>query len=152
LSRPGDRSSAADPNFDLAADDAADTFRIHTLGRIPASNPNSLSLAGFRFWSHHVSLTGKTGASTMAAYATTRLSSKGQIVIPEDVRKDLGLAEGDQFVVIGQGDAVILKVITPPKLEDFQKLLSQAGVMAKKARIRRADLKSAIVKVRRRAK
>jgi len=88
----------------------------------------------------------------MAAYATTRLSSKGQIVIPEDVRKDLGLAEGDQFVVIGQGDAVILKVITPPKLEDFQKLLSQAGVMAKKARIRRADLKSAIVKVRRRAK
>jgi len=88
----------------------------------------------------------------MAAYATTRLSSKGQIVIPEDVRKDLGLAEGDQFVVIGQGDAVILKVITPPKLEDFQKLLSQARVMAKKARIRRADLKSAIVKVKRRAK
>ncbi len=88
----------------------------------------------------------------MAAYATTRLSSKGQIVIPEDVRKDLGLTEGDQFVVIGQGDAVILKIITPPKLEDFQKLLSQARVVVKKAGIKRTDLKSAIVKVRRRAK
>ena len=88
----------------------------------------------------------------MAAYATTRLSSKGQVVIPEEVRNDLGLTEGDQFVVIGQGDAVILKVITPPKLEDFEKLLTQARVEAKKAGIRRADLKSAIARVKRRAK
>jgi len=88
----------------------------------------------------------------MAPYATTRLSSKGQVVIPEEVRNDLGLTEGDQFVVIGQGDVVILKVITPPKLEDFEKLLTQARVEAKKAGIRRADLKSAIAKVRRRAK
>jgi AbrB family looped-hinge helix DNA binding protein len=88
----------------------------------------------------------------MAPYATTRLSSKGQVVIPEEVRNDLGLTEGDQFVVIGQGDAVILKVITPPKLEDFEKLLAQARVEAQKAGIRRADLKSAIARVRRRAK
>ena len=88
----------------------------------------------------------------MTAYATTRLSSKGQVVIPEEVRKDLGLTEGDQFVVIGQGDAVLLKVITPPKLEDFQRLLSQARVEAKRAGIRKSDLKSAIAKVRRRVK
>lgn len=91
-------------------------------------------------------------SAIMAAYATTRLSSKGQVVIPEEVRNALGLTEGDQFVVIGQGDAVILKIITPPKLEDFQKLLSQARVEAKKVGIRRADLKSAIARVRRRAK
>lgn len=88
----------------------------------------------------------------MAAYGTTRLSSKGQVVIPEGVRNDLGLTEGDQFVVIGQGDAVILKVIAPPKLEEFERLLSQARTEAKKAGIRRADLKSAIAKVRRRTK
>jgi AbrB family looped-hinge helix DNA binding protein len=88
----------------------------------------------------------------MAAYATTKLSSKGQVVIPEEVRNDLGLNEGDQFVVIGQGDAVILKVITPPKLGEFQNLLSQARAEAKRARIKRADLKSAIAKVRRRTK
>jgi AbrB family looped-hinge helix DNA binding protein len=88
----------------------------------------------------------------MAAYATTRLSSKGQVVIPEEVRRTLGLNEGDQFLVIGQGDAVILKTITPPKIEEFQELLSQARAEGRKARIRKADLKSAIAKVRRRAK
>ena len=88
----------------------------------------------------------------MADYATTKLSSKGQVVIPEEVRNDLGLNEGDQFVVIGQDDAVILKVITPPRLEEFQELLSQARAEAKKAGVKKADLKSAIARVRRRAK
>ena len=88
----------------------------------------------------------------MAAYATTKLSSKGQVVIPEEVRRTLGLNEGDQFLVIGQGDAVILKTITPPKIEEFQELLSQARAEGRKARIRKADLKSAIARARRRAK
>ena len=35
----------------------------------------------------------------MMPYATTKLSSKGQVVIPEEVRNDLGLKEGDQIVV-----------------------------------------------------
>ena len=78
--------------------------------------------------------------------------SQGFEIIPEKVRNDLGLNEGDQFVVIGQGDAVILKVITPPKLEEFQERLSQARAEAKKAGVKKADLKSAIARVRRRAK
>jgi AbrB family looped-hinge helix DNA binding protein len=75
----------------------------------------------------------------MPPCSTTKLSSKGQVVIPEEVRKELGLNEGDQFVVIGQGDAVILKVITPPKLEEFQGLLRQARAKARKAGIKRAE-------------
>ena len=47
----------------------------------------------------------------MATVATTKLSSKGQVVIPEDVRKALGLEVGAQFVVMGDGDLVILKRI-----------------------------------------
>jgi AbrB family looped-hinge helix DNA binding protein len=96
-------------------------------------------------------LTGKFGG-LMAPYATTKLSSRGQVVIPEEIRNNLGLREGDQFLVIGEGDAVILKTITPPKLEEFQELLSQARTEAKRASIKKADLKSAIAKVRRRAK
>jgi AbrB family looped-hinge helix DNA binding protein len=88
----------------------------------------------------------------MSGYATTKLSSKGQVVIPEEVRNDLGLNEGDQFVVIGQGDAVILKVIAPPKLKEFQELLGQARAEAKKAGVKKADLKAAIARVRRQAK
>ncbi|HEV2398102.1 MAG TPA: AbrB/MazE/SpoVT family DNA-binding domain-containing protein [Candidatus Sulfotelmatobacter sp.] len=88
----------------------------------------------------------------MAGYATTRLSSKGQVVIPEEIRNDLGLSEGDQFVVIGEGDAVILKAISPPKIEEFNKLLDQARSAAKRAGITRVDVKAAIAKVRRRAR
>ena len=73
-------------------------------------------------------------------------------MIPEEVRRTLGLNEGDQFLVIGQGDAVILKTITPPKIEEFQELLRQARAESRKARVRKADLKSAIARVRRRAK
>lgn len=87
-----------------------------------------------------------------AAYSTTRLSSKGQVVIPEEIRNTLGLNEGDQFLVIGEGDAVILKSITPPRMRDFRKLLSRARAEARRARIRKPDVKSAIAKVRRSAK
>jgi AbrB family looped-hinge helix DNA binding protein len=85
----------------------------------------------------------------MAAYATTKLSSKGQIVIPEDIRESMHLKEGDQFVVIGQGDTVILKAITPPSMSEFQGLMSEASDQAKKAGMKKSDIAAAVKKVRR---
>ena len=82
---------------------------------------------------------------------TTKLSSKGQIVIPEEIRHALGLNEGDQFIVIGQGNTVILKAITPPRIEEFEELLKQARVEARRAGIKKANLKALIAKIRRRA-
>jgi AbrB family looped-hinge helix DNA binding protein len=85
----------------------------------------------------------------MAAYATTKLSSKGQVVIPEEIRDRLKLKEGDQFVVMGQGDAVILKAITPPSLEEFSGLLAEARTSAKRAKGKPSDVRAAIKKARR---
>jgi AbrB family looped-hinge helix DNA binding protein len=84
----------------------------------------------------------------MAEYATTKLSSKGQVVIPEDIRERLHLKEGDQFVVIGQGDAVILKAITPPSMDEFKGLLKEAKATAKRSKANQSDVKTAIKKVR----
>lgn len=89
---------------------------------------------------------------SMANYTTTKLSSRGQVVIPEEVRNDLGLKEGDQFIVIGRGDAVILKTITPPKLQEFERILTLARTEARKAGIRKSDVKTAVSKIRRRTK
>ena len=50
----------------------------------------------------------------MQETATTKLSFKGQVVIPEEVRKRLRPEPGVQFVVVGEGDVVILKAIAPP--------------------------------------
>ena len=42
------------------------------------------------------------------ALATTRLSSKGQVVIPEVARRQMGLTTGARFVVMWHGDVVML--------------------------------------------
>ena len=42
---------------------------------------------------------------------TTRMSSRGQIVIPLDMRKDI--VEGDKLIVIRNGDEIILKKSIP---------------------------------------
>ncbi len=80
--------------------------------------------------------------------ATTKMSSKGQVVIPEEIRDSLKLKEGDQFVVIGQGDTVILKSITPPSLSEFSDLMKEAARTAKSMGIKKSDVAKAIKKVR----
>ena len=84
----------------------------------------------------------------MDALATTRLSSKGQVVIPEEVRKRLGLRAGVQFVVVGEGDVVILKVVSPPSKDEFERLVSKARRQARKAGMKRSDVGAAVKKVR----
>jgi AbrB family looped-hinge helix DNA binding protein len=76
------------------------------------------------------------------------MSSKGQIVIPEAIRKRLNLKEGTQFVVVGEGDVVILKAITAPDMDTFDALIWQARQQAKLAGLKRADIASALSKAR----
>jgi AbrB family looped-hinge helix DNA binding protein len=84
----------------------------------------------------------------MQNLATTKLSSKGQVVIPEEVRKRLGLKPGMQFVVVGEGDAIILKMITPPSMDEFDGLIKNARIQAKKAGLKQKDIEEAIKEVR----
>lgn len=64
---------------------------------------------------------------------TVRMSSKGQIVIPQDVREELQVDEGTVFAVVGSRDTIILKKIATPSKEE---LIKSLGFFAKKARIR----------------
>lgn len=41
---------------------------------------------------------------------TTRVGKKSQIVIPKEIRKTVGISEGDELIVYVEGDRVILKV------------------------------------------
>lgn len=84
----------------------------------------------------------------MADVNTTKLSSKGQVVIPEAIRKRLGLEPGTQFVVVGRGDTVVLKTIVAPDLAQFDELMADARRAARKAGLKRADVQAAIKKVR----
>jgi AbrB family looped-hinge helix DNA binding protein len=39
----------------------------------------------------------------------TRISSKGQVVIPKPIRESLKLREGDRLIAYARGDLIILK-------------------------------------------
>lgn len=84
----------------------------------------------------------------MANVATTKMSSKGQVVIPEDIRKRLKLKAGSQFVVVGEDDMVILKTISAPSMEAFDSLIYEARRQARQAGLKKSDITAAIAKVR----
>jgi AbrB family looped-hinge helix DNA binding protein len=76
------------------------------------------------------------------------MSSKGQIVIPEEIRITMDLHSGDQFIAVAENDVVILKKLFKPSSQEFSSLISQARKAAKKARLTKKSLDSAIKEVR----
>jgi AbrB family looped-hinge helix DNA binding protein len=84
----------------------------------------------------------------VSTFTTTTLSSRGQVVIPECVRNDLGLKTGDQFVVVAESGVVILKGIRKPDVTEFDAVIKKARKQAKEAGLRRGDVADAIVAVR----
>ena len=95
-------------------------------------------------------LTSKNQEIAHGQHRTTKLSSKGQVVIPEDVRKELGLEPGAQFVVMGEGDVVILKKIEAPDRQEFLALARKVRSQAREAGVKRSDVKKAVRASRRR--
>ena len=80
--------------------------------------------------------------------STTKMSSRGQVVIPEEIRNRLGLEAGDQFVVIGERDVVILKTLAAPDLDEFEDLVTSARKAARKAGLKRSDVRKAVSRAR----
>ena len=84
----------------------------------------------------------------MTNVATTKMSSKGQVVIPENIRKQLNLKAGAQFLVLGEKDVVILKSISPPSLDEFDDLIAEARRKGKQVGIKKSDISRAVLEVR----
>ena len=84
----------------------------------------------------------------MGDVVVTRMSSKGQIVVPKSLRDALGLAVGELFAIFGEEDTIILKKIDLPSDKDFNEILEWGEEYAKKKRITRKALEKAISEVR----
>ena len=82
----------------------------------------------------------------------THLSSKGQVVLPQALRKRLKLEVGVQFLVMGDGDMIVLKQLKIPAKSDFKKFMSESRALAKKSGLNELDVQKAIREVRVRAK
>jgi len=54
------------------------------------------------------------------------VSSRGQIAIPSDIRKELGIEEGTKMLFILEDDTVLMKKVTKDSFADLTKPLRQA--------------------------
>lgn len=85
----------------------------------------------------------------MRIMEVTSISTKGQVVIPNAIRAELGLKTGSKLAVITDGTNVLLRPIEPPRLSAFAALMAESQAWAKQAKLRPQDITTAIKKVRR---
>ena len=78
----------------------------------------------------------------------TKLSSKGQIVIPRRIREKLHLADGTPFAVVEQGDEIIIKKIKMPEIKSWSEVVKPFREAAKKSGFTKEDLAQLIKEVR----
>lgn len=83
------------------------------------------------------------------AMEMTRLSQKGQVVIPTEVRRKMGLKEGTKFLVVGLEDVIVLRrlQLSEEKLR-LKKLLAQARSSAETQGLSEKEIEKLIHAVR----
>lgn len=86
--------------------------------------------------------------SNMTIFDITSLSSKGQIVIPNSLRKELRMVPGAKMIIFSDGVNVLLKPVQEPKMEKFKKLINESRAFMRKKNIKRSDVQKTIKQIR----
>ncbi|MEF8836196.1 MAG: AbrB/MazE/SpoVT family DNA-binding domain-containing protein [Candidatus Thermoplasmatota archaeon] len=84
----------------------------------------------------------------MSEVKLTRLSSKGQIVIPKELRELMHLEDGEVFAMYGEDDTIVLKRVELPSDSEFDNLLEWGREFAEKKGITKKDVEKAISEYR----
>src|SRR6266566_364576 len=77
----------------------------------------------------------------------TRVSSKGQVVIPGLIRERLGLTGGSRLLVFGEGDTIILKKVGLAS-QETRETLASVRKKIRELRVTREDVSREIRAVR----
>ncbi len=73
------------------------------------------------------------------------VSSRGQIAIPAEMRKELGLEEGTRVLFVVENDTILMKKVTTKTFAELVKPLHEA---VKKSGLREADVPDIIHRFR----
>ena len=84
----------------------------------------------------------------MSRVVLTKMSTKGQVVIPKPMREELDMGDGDVFVVFGRADTIVLRRVDIPTEEEFEELMRWGREFATRRGITREDVQKAIDEVR----
>jgi AbrB family looped-hinge helix DNA binding protein len=72
-----------------------------------------------------------------------KMSDKGQLVVPQDIRESLNLNPGERFVAFPIDDGVVFNRVEMPKM-DFEALAKDVARQFRKNKVRPRDVKEAI--------
>ena len=67
-------------------------------------------------------------------FKTIKVSQKGQIAIPSDIRKDLGIKRGEELLIVRKGDKLLIEKSTKTSrrfAREFDYMLRHAEKVAK---------------------
>jgi antitoxin PrlF len=70
----------------------------------------------------------------------TKLSSKGQVVIPKNVRETMKLKDGTPFMVVVNDETICLKKIDMPNEKEWERLTKPFKEAAMKSGFKQEDL------------
>ena len=77
------------------------------------------------------------------------MSSKGQLVIPREIREDMALEKQDKFVVVHDKNSILLKRISKEEANKAMlRLMNNVSDKFRKAGIKKSDIKKEINKSR----
>lgn len=86
----------------------------------------------------------------MEKIEVTSVSSRGQIVIPQNLRNKMNIQTGEKFAVKGENDTILLKKIEMPSFDEFDELLNKTREFARKEKLTESDVRNAIKQIRKR--
>ncbi len=70
----------------------------------------------------------------------TSISEKGQVVIPQSIRKQMGIKAKNKFLVYGKGDTIIMKKLEIPDVkkewDNIFKMMDEKGLKISEEEIR----------------
>ena len=86
----------------------------------------------------------------MSIVKITSLSTRGQVVIPNDIREKMKLLPGTKMIVIQDGDNILLKPIKTLKMSQFEKIIAIGDEVRNELDLEESDVDKAIHDVRKR--
>jgi AbrB family looped-hinge helix DNA binding protein len=85
----------------------------------------------------------------METATLTRLSTKGQVVIPNNIRATAGLKPGAKLLVLTDGSNIMLQPVPEPDMKAFARMAKASQEYARKVGLKKSNLKKMIQEARR---
>lgn len=80
----------------------------------------------------------------MTKVQVTSVSSKGQVVIPTEIRETMGISIGTKLIIFTDGDNLLLKPIQTPQYETFKILVKESKRILARVNLKKANIQKII--------